>query len=138
VPGPPDRGCEPGGPETACYRNPGGTAAHDYLEAFHETADLRLYKSMDDAYQDIAAGRLDAVLANEATSYAFLHSDPGKAYKFVGERLVNDKIFGVGVGIALRKTDTDLRDKLNAALKRILADGTYEAINKKYFPFSIY
>jgi len=38
----------------------------------------------------------------------------------------------------VRKTDGDLRDKLNAALKQILADGTYEAINKKYFPFSIY
>ena len=36
------------------------------------------------------------------------------------------------------KTDPDLRDKLNAALKQILADGTYEAISKKYFPFSIY
>ena len=32
----------------------------------------------------------------------------------------------------------DLRDKLNAALKEILADGTYQKINAKYFPFSIY
>jgi len=64
--------------------------------------------------------------------------NPGKDCKFVGERAVNPKIFGTGVGIALRKTDPDLRDKLNAALKQILADGTYEAINKKYFPFSIY
>jgi lysine-arginine-ornithine-binding protein len=116
----------------------GGTTNDDYLEAFYKGADIRLYKSMDEAYQDIAAGRLDAVLAGEASSYAFMQTDGGKGCKFVGERPVNEKIFGSGVGIALRKTDPDLRDKLNAGLKQILADGTFAAINKKYFPFSIY
>ena len=33
---------------------------------------------------------------------------------------------------------TTLREKLNAALKEIVADGTYKKINDKYFPFSIY
>jgi lysine-arginine-ornithine-binding protein len=116
----------------------GGTASDDYLEAFYKSADRRLYKSMDEAYQDLGAGRLDAVLAGEATSYAFMQTAAGKTCRFVGDRMLNEKIFGSGVGIALRKTDSDLRDKLNAALKQILADGTYEAISKKYFPFSIY
>ncbi|RFQ09594.1 amino acid ABC transporter, partial [Pseudomonas sp. ATCC 13867] len=31
-----------------------------------------------------------------------------------------------------------LREKLNAALKEIVDDGTYKKINDKYFPFSIY
>jgi len=116
----------------------GATASDDYLETFYKTADIRLYKSMDEAYQDIAAGRLDAMLAGETTSYSFMQTDAGKACKFVGDRVANEKLFGAGVGIALRKTDGDLRDKLNAALKQILADGTYEAISKKYFPFPIY
>ncbi|WP_034060258.1 transporter substrate-binding domain-containing protein, partial [Pseudomonas aeruginosa] len=38
---------------------------------------------------------------------------------------------------AVRKGDP-LREKLNAALKEIVADGTYKKINDKYFPFSIY
>ena len=116
----------------------GGTASDDYLEAFYKGSDIRLYKSTDEAYQDLGAGRLDAVFAGEPTSYAFMQTPAGKGCKFVGERAVNPKIFGTGVGITLRKTDPDLRDKLNAALKQILADGTYEAISKKYFPFSIY
>jgi polar amino acid transport system substrate-binding protein len=41
------------------------------------------------------------------------------------------------IGIAVRKGDP-LREKLNAALKEIVADGTYKKINDKYFPFSIY
>ena len=116
----------------------GGTASDDYLEAFYKGSDIRLYKSMDEVYQDLGTGRLDAAFGGEATSYAFMQTPAGKDCKFVGERAVNPKIFGTGVGIALRKTDPDLRDKLNAALKQILADGTYEAISKKYFPFSIY
>ena len=44
----------------------------------------------------------------------------------------NDKI-----GIAVRKGDP-LQGKLNTALKAIVADGTYQKINAKYFPFSIY
>jgi len=42
------------------------------------------------------------------------------------------------IGIAVRKGDNELRNKLNAALKEIVADGTYKKINDKYFPFSIY
>ena len=36
----------------------------------------------------------------------------------------------------MRKKDP-IREKLNAALKEIVADGTYKKINDKYFPFSI-
>jgi len=41
------------------------------------------------------------------------------------------------IGIAVRKNDP-IREKLNVALKEIVADGTYKKINDKYFPFSIY
>ncbi|MEF9673228.1 transporter substrate-binding domain-containing protein [Pseudomonas sp. PCH446] len=41
------------------------------------------------------------------------------------------------IGIAVRKKDDALRERLNAALKEIIADGTYKKINDKYFPFSI-
>jgi lysine-arginine-ornithine-binding protein len=116
----------------------GGTAADDYLEAHYKASDLRLYKTIDDSLQDLAAGRLDAAFGGEAAAYDFMQKEAGKTCRFIGERVTDDKLFGTGVGIALRKTDGDLRDKLNAALKQILADGTYETINKKYFPFSIY
>ena len=38
----------------------------------------------------------------------------------------------------MRKEDTDLAAKMNAAIKKIRADGTYEKISKKYFDFNIY
>ena len=38
----------------------------------------------------------------------------------------------------MRKGDTELLARLNAALAEIIADGTYEELNAKYFPFPIY
>ena len=46
-------------------------------------------------------------------------------------------ILGPGVGFGLRKGDP-LLATLNAAIKAIRADGTYEAISKPYFAFDIY
>ena len=102
----------------------GGTVSDDFLEDAYKGADVRLYKTMDEAYQDASAGRIDLVLAGEAISYDFMRRQSGKNCRYVGERLPDGKWFGAGCGIAVRKTDPDLRDKLNAALKELLADGT--------------
>lgn len=41
-------------------------------------------------------------------------------------------------GIAVRNEDEELRQKLNAAIDAIVADGTYGTIVAKYFSFDIY
>jgi polar amino acid transport system substrate-binding protein len=38
----------------------------------------------------------------------------------------------------MRKEDTGLAAKFNAAIKQIREDGTYDAIGKKFFDFDIY
>jgi polar amino acid transport system substrate-binding protein len=49
-----------------------------------------------------------------------------------------DPIFGEGVGVGLRKEDTELQAKLNAGIKALLDSGEYDRIAKKYFDFDIY
>ncbi|MGC5700066.1 ABC transporter substrate-binding protein [Pseudomonas sp. NFXW11] len=94
---------------------------------------IKLYDTQENAYLDLTSGRLDAILADKYVNYEWLKSEAGKPYEFKGEPVEeSDKI-----GIAVRKKDP-LREKLNAALKEIVADGTYKKINDKYFPFSIY
>ena len=51
---------------------------------------------------------------------------------------MNQCQFGDRISIAVRKDDDALREKLDQALIAILEDGTYQEINEKYFPFSIY
>lgn len=93
---------------------------------------------MDEAFADLSAGRLDLALSQDATGYAFISSPAGKGCAFIGDRLDDPKYFGEGVGLALRQSDTDLLAALNAGLRKVLADGTYKALNDKYFPFSVY
>ena len=107
-----------------------GTWLEDNLA---DVVDIKLYDTQENAYLDLSSGRLDGVLADSFVNWEWLKSDAGKGFEFKGEPVFdNDKI-----GIAVRKGDP-LREKLNAALKEIVADGTYAQINQKYFPFSIY
>ena len=42
------------------------------------------------------------------------------------------------MGVGLRKGDTEMKEKFNAAIKEIRANGKYDEISKKYFTFDIY
>ena len=107
-----------------------GTWLEDNLA---DTVEIKLYDTQENAYLDLSSGRLDGVLADKFVNWEWLKSDAGKDFEFKGEPVFdNDKI-----AIAVRKGDP-LREKLNAALKAIVEDGTYKQINDKYFPFSIY
>jgi lysine-arginine-ornithine-binding protein len=110
------------------------TVSASYLEENYKGSDIKLYPTQDDAYLDLAAGRLDAVLADVGPSNLWLASGDGACCGFIGEAVVKDD----QIGIAVRKEDGDLKEMLNKAIAAIVADGTYAAINEKYFPFSIY
>jgi polar amino acid transport system substrate-binding protein len=111
------------------------TIAGTWLEDnLGDVVDVKLYDTQENAYLDLAAGRVDGVLADKLVNWEWLKSDAGKDFEFKGEPVYDDD----KIGIALRKGDDALRDKLNAALKAIVEDGTYKQINDKYFPFSIY
>lgn len=107
-----------------------GTWLEDNLA---DVVNVKLYDTQENAYLDLASGRLDGILADTFVQWEWLKSNAGQDFEFKGEPVFdNDKI-----GIAVRKGDP-LRERLNQALKEIVADGTYEKINAKYFPFSIY
>jgi arginine/ornithine transport system substrate-binding protein len=106
---------------------------------FGGSAEVVRYGTQDEANLDLLAGRIDLVLADSvALSEGFLKTEQGKDYEFVGPDLVDERWFGVGAGIAVRKEDTDLRDQLNAAIEAIRANGKYDEIARKYFDFNVY
>ena len=110
------------------------TVAGLYLEDnLADVVTIKLYDNNDAVYLDLQAGRLDGALSDELPTYNWLKSDAGNNFEFKGDAFAKDD----KIGIAVRKGDK-LRAKLNKALMQILNDGTYEKINAKYFPFSIY
>ena len=101
-------------------------------------AEIKTYQTQDEATQDLAAGRVDAVQADTITLKAFTESEAGSCCDLKGQVAPDDEVLGPGAGVGLRKGDTELKDKINAAIKQIRADGTYEAFSKKYFDFDVY
>ncbi|MBB6410295.1 transporter substrate-binding domain-containing protein [Mesorhizobium sangaii] len=106
---------------------------------FTEAAEIKEYQTQDEANNDLAAGRLDAVQADSIALGEFLKSDQGKACcDLKGMVAPDDEVLGPGVGAGVRKEDTELKDKINAGIKAIRANGKYDEISKKYFDFDIY
>lgn len=114
---------------------------HDkYLtDNYGKDVKVKRYGTQDEAYLDIVAGRIDMLLADSiALSDGFLKKEEGKDYQFIGPDLSDPKWFGNGAGIAIRKEDKDLAALFNKAIDTIRADGTYKAIQDKYFDFNVY
>lgn len=106
---------------------------------FGDDVDIKRYATQDEAYMDAVAGRVDLLLADSvAMDDGFLKSDAGADFEFVGPGYDDPKYFGEGSGIAVRKDDTDLVEKLNAAIDAIRANGKYKEIQDKYFEFDVY
>lgn len=96
------------------------------------TASVKLYDTQTAAYADLEAGRLDVLVSDVYPAFDWLQGKSG--FEFVGDRIDIDDV----IGIAVRKGEDDLREKLNKAIAAIRENGTYAEINKKYFPFDIY
>ncbi len=100
---------------------------------------LKEYQTQDEANNDLAAGRLDAVMADAGSLEDFLKTDAGKACcDAKGNPAPDIEILGPGVGVGLRKGDDALREKMNEAIKTIRANGEYDALAKKYFPYDVF
>jgi len=110
-----------------------------YASAKFAGATIVRYAKQDEIYLDLAAGRIDATLVDAiAGSEGFLKTPAGKGYAFVGPDYSDPDFFGKGAGVAVRKSDTALRDKLSAAIVALRASGEYKRIADAYFDFDIY
>lgn len=97
------------------------------------------YASQNEAFLDLVAGRLDATLADIVnTEVSFIKTPAGQGFALVGPDISDPRYFGRGAGIAVRKGDHANLARLNAAIAAIRANGTYQQVQSKYFPFDIY
>ncbi|NOH24043.1 ABC transporter substrate-binding protein [Vibrio europaeus] len=114
---------------------------HDkYLtDNYGDKVEIVRYGSFDEAYLDLANGRVVAVLGDaSALEEGVLNKAGGEAYEFVGPSLTDPKWFGDGFGIAVRKQDKDLTKKLDAAILSLREKGVYQDIAAKYFNYDVY
>ena len=78
------------------------------------------------AMQDLKIGRLDAVVLDEIVARYYLTKEEG----FV---MLEDSLAAEEYGIAFKKGNTELHDKVMKAFDEMIADGTAAAISEKWF-----
>ncbi|QSP95083.1 transporter substrate-binding domain-containing protein [Marinobacter salinisoli] len=113
-----------------------GTNQERYVAEMHPDAKVIRYTTTDDMYLDLTGERLDAVFLDAPVGIKWGKDDPKVVQHgdFIKEPA---RIFGQGVGVAMRKRDKELAEKVNAALDKLKNNGVYDDIMNKYFDFDI-
>ena len=111
-----------------------GSVQASFAAATYPGIVLRHYGGTAELYIDLALGRLVNMVLVRAQ---FLSTPLGAGFDFAGPVLDDPVWFGKGVGIAVRRGDSQLLTALDEALRAIRADGTFEAVSADYFGFSI-
>lgn len=97
------------------------------------------YTNQDLLYPDLVSGRIDASLTDAVVAdIGFLQTPRNTGFAFAGDTVRDEKLLGEGIAIGLRKDDLELIQAINSALAEMHKNGTYDAIQKKYFTFDIY
>lgn len=114
---------------------------HDKYLTDNYGRDIRLirYGSTDEAYLDLRSGRVDAVFSDVlAIQEGFMKREGGEDFVMQGPLVTDSRWFGKGSGIAVRKQDARLKERLNQAILALRDNGEYQKINARYFDFDIY
>jgi len=105
------------------------TISSQWLENTYPKADMKLYDTLSNAFLDLGAGRVDAMISDKLPAIEWLSSTSGNNYVLKGAEIdINDNF-----AIAVRPNDEALQAKINTSLSNIKANGTYDKINQKYF-----
>ncbi|MFA5703504.1 MAG: glutamine ABC transporter substrate-binding protein GlnH [Advenella sp.] len=104
-----------------------GTATVDFLKKEVPEAKLKLFPNIDNAFLDLATGRVDAVV-HDTPNVQYYANTAGKGKVVVTGALQSGDFYG----IAFPK-GSDLVEKVNAALKTLKDSGEYDKIYTKWF-----
>lgn len=86
------------------------------------------FETNNEAFMDLEAGRLDAIVADEILAKYYINQRGIEKYK------VLDQDFGKeSYGVGMRKTDTELIEAFDKAYKEVIEEGTAGKISVKWF-----
>jgi octopine/nopaline transport system substrate-binding protein len=110
-----------------------GTVYTPFIDKyFKDVADVREYNNSADAILDLQSERIDAVFDDITFASSTLARPENNNLNFSGPQL-GGPIWGEGEAMGVRHSDTDLKAKLDEAIKSALADGTVKKLSEKWF-----
>ena len=111
-----------------------GSTTHENFvkQVLGDSVTMKSYDTQENLELDLSVGRIDAALSDQGSMEKFMESDKGKEIAFIGPGLGGGS-FGGGVGVGLRKADTDLLKMFNKAIDEARADGSLAKHFSKWF-----
>nr|WP_062118393.1 lysine/arginine/ornithine ABC transporter substrate-binding protein [Aureimonas sp. AU40] len=109
------------------------TANVAFLEKYLKGAvEVREYKTVEQHNLDLAAGRIDGVVAQKTSLDAMLGKPDFAGYEIAGPTFEGD-VFGQGIAVGLRRDDAALKAEFDKAITAAKADGTIDKLSDKWF-----
>jgi len=102
-----------------------GTTGQFYAESLPGIKEIRKFETVDGAFWELKNGRVDAVIADDLTSLAFVRSTKG--LKVINKLLTKEQY-----GIAVRKEDKALLREINIVIARLKKEGVIEKLREKW------
>lgn len=106
-----------------------------FLESYlGDSITIRRYDTLQSMALDVAAGRVDAGLADMTGWQPFLDSQEGQNEQAFGPSFEGG-VLGDGISVALRPEDTRLLDAVNGALQAEKEDGSLRRLAELWFHY---
>lgn len=94
-----------------------------------DSANVKRFESTPLALKELEGGGVDAVVADNGVVVHYVNNNANAQFK-----TISDKSFAAEqYGIAVKKGNAELLEKINKGLATIKTDGTYDQIHAKYF-----
>lgn len=101
-----------------------------------KAAGIKTRYAFAEILEDLEDGRIDLAFMPSLAVADFLGKKAGGGYRVIGEAIGGEGL-GESLHMAVRKEDKALLEALDAAIAKLLADGTYAALAAKHFPESL-
>lgn len=116
-----------------------GSAHEAFLRDFFSEAAIVPFDTPADARNALKSGEASLLFGDGISLMFWIQgTDAARCCEFKGDGYTEARYFGDGVGIAVKKGNTRLREVLDYALARVKASGRYEELLLRYFPLPLY
>jgi len=116
-----------------------GTSHEAFLRSYFRESVIQTFDSVDLARDALLSSKADLVFDDGVSLLFWANGSASRdCCELRGGPFLEPRFFGDGVAIAVPKTDPQIRNLLNQALKRVRESGRYEELMLRYFPSRVF
>lgn len=109
-----------------------------YLADFFKESEIVPFDRAGKAMEALKEGKVDLMFGDGISLMFWVNGTSAQnCCVFVGGPFTESRYFGEGIGIAVLRGNRKMRQVLDYGLARVRANGRYEELLRRYFPFSV-